>query len=446
MISIDQTVVAVALEPMARSLGLTTFVTHGVVLVYILALAAFVPVGGMLVRRFGLLTAFRSGITVFALASGVCALAPHGDSAEPFLLTARAVQGIGAALLMPVGTALITEVYEERRRGKALSVYAGLAQVFLVVGPIVGAFLTQLLGWRSVFLINVPVGAVSLWLMTRARLTNEPQGGPLSIMQPLLMVSSMVLLVLGLYQCGNWGVADPRTLAALAAGAVTVAVGVRLLLRSPRPLVDLRLLRIRPYAVGVALTFLVQGPQLVVLVHGTLFLRQSMHLSLLATGIALLPLVVASATGTFLSGFLRDRTGSARVPVLAGLTAATIGAAAWTVALPSQVYVWQVPGMILTGLGTGLPVPALSAELMRVVPADKRADASVLRSTLRQLGGAIGLAVAGAVVLAVNNDLSDAVGIITPTATRAAFAVASAALALALSLAAFLLPREGRTR
>ncbi|WP_030198130.1 MFS transporter [Streptomyces sp. NRRL S-87] len=308
---LDQTVVAVALGPMARSLGLTAFEMHAVVLVYILALAAFAPVGGMAARRYGLLRTFRFGTAAFALASGLCGLAP-------------------------------------------------------------------------------------------------------------------------LYACGEVGPTDPRTFAVLATGVVTLAVAVRLVLRSRHPLVDLRLLGNRPYAVAVGLTFMVQAPQLIVLVHGTLFLRQVVHLSVLATGVCLLPLVTAMATGTLLSGHLLERSGSIRVPVLAGLVAAVLGAALWTAALPSRAYPWQVPGMVLAGFGMGLPVPALSAELMRAVPDHKRADASVLRQTLRQLGGAVGLATAGAVVLAANAEAADEAGVVTVAAAPAGFVVATCVLAVAL--------------
>ncbi|MGW1776937.1 MFS transporter [Streptomyces sp. NPDC002104] len=445
MVALDQTVVAVALDPMAHGLGLTTFMMHGVVLVYVLALAAFVPVGGMLARRTGRLTTFRAGAALFAVASALCALAPPGGGAEPYLLAVRAVQGVGGALMMPVATSVITDVYEERARGRALAVYAGLAQLFLVAGPIVGAVLTQLFGWRSVFLVNLPVGAACLWLIARARLSNPAGGGPLSVVQPLAVILSLVVLVLGLYQCGVWGFTDLRTLTALAVGAGATALTVRFILSSRHPLLDLRLLGVRPYAVAVALIFLVQGPQLIVLVHGTVYLRQTMGLPLLATGISLLPLVASSAAGTFLSGYLLDRCRSVRVPVLTGLTAATVGAVAWTAALPSRDYLWQVPGMLLAGTGMGLPVPALSAELMRAVPPDKRPDASVLRQSIRQLGGAAGLAAAGAVALAANEDSADAAGVVTVAATSAAFMVACCVLAVTLPLAVLALPRRART-
>lgn len=179
--------------------------------------------------------------------------------------------------------------------------------------------------------------------------------------------------------------------------------------------------------------------------HGVVLLRQAMNLPLLATGTSLLPLVTALTAGTFTSGYLLDRSGSIRVPVVLGLATATLGVTAWTVALEPRAYVWQVPGMILAGIGMGMPIPALSAELMRAVPEDERPDASVLRQTLRQLGGAVGLATAGAFVLAANSDAADATGIVTATAAPAAFVVASCFLAAALLLAVTVLPRKTRT-
>ncbi|MEV7545834.1 MFS transporter [Streptomyces sp. NPDC089915] len=440
MIMLDQTVVAVALGPMARGLGLTTWVLHRVVLVYVLALSAFAPVGGAVARRFGLLATFRAGIVLFALASGACGLTPPGEEAAPFLLLMRAVQGAGAGLMIPVATTVITNLYAEHERGRALALYAGLAQVFFALGPVAGAVLTQYLGWRSVFPANVPVAAAALWLAAGARVEDGPRGRPVGLLQALVVIPSVAALVLALYQCGIWGFGDPRTPAALTAALLAPALAVRLVLRSPEPLVDLRLLRIRPYAVATALTFLVQGPQLIVLVHGTLFLRQAMHLPPLSTGLCLLPLVGALTTGTLLSGYLLDRYRSVRIPVLLGLAAAVLGAALWTLALPSREYAGQVPGMLLAGIGMGMPVPALSAELMRAVPREARADASVLRQTLRQLGGAVGLAVAGALVLAANDDTADAAGIVTATATPVAFVTACAFLCAALLLASTALP------
>ncbi|MEU9480489.1 MFS transporter [Streptomyces sp. NPDC048191] len=441
---LDQTVVAIGLDPMAQDLHLTTFLMHSVVLVYVLSLASLTPVGGVLVRRIGILRTFQIGVAVFAVGSASCALAPD-IVAGPFLLTARFVQGAGAALMLPVATTMITDLYEERERGRALAIYAGLAQIFFVLGPLVGAVLAQSFGWRSVFVVNVPVSAAILWMTTRTGMRNTPMGGPLAMGHALALALALGVLVLGLYGWGAWGVLDPRSVGLLLAGGVGLVVAVRFGMRSRRPVVDLRLLGIRRYAVAVGLTFAVQAAQMIMLVHGAVFLRQAMHQSLLTSALCLLPLVVTLTVGTFASGYLLDYFRSVRVPTVGGLATAAAGAVAWSVTLASPDYLWQVPGMALTGLGLGMPIPALSAELMSSVPQDKISDASVLRQMLRQLGGAFGLAVAGAVVLGVNDDEFDRAGVVTVPAVQAGFVVADTLLGVSLLCAVFLLPPRVRT-
>lgn len=442
MVLLDVTVVAVALDPVARGLEMNTSAMHRVVLVYVLSLAALVPVGGMATRKFGLLPVFRSGVVLFAVASGGCALAPAVGPAAALLLGARAVQGAGAALILPVATTVITDVYAEHERGRALATYAGVAQLFFVLGPLAGAVLTRFFGWPSVFLINIPLAGAVLWAIAKARLRDQAPGEPLRVLQPFLTTPALIVLVFALYQSGIWGL-DARTVPALALGVLLLALSVRVILRAARPLLDLGLLRNRTYAAAVAVTFLVQAAQLPVLVHGAVYLRQALHLTVLGSGVALLPFVAALAVGTFASGFLLERFQAIRVPVLWGLASATLGTAAWAAVLPWGAYLWQVPGMIVAGLGMGMPIPALSAEMMSAVTVDERADASVLRQTLRQLGGAFGFAAAGALVLSANDRESNAAGIIKASATLHGFVFASIVLAATFALATLKLPRKG---
>ncbi|WP_186831897.1 MFS transporter [Streptomyces sp. ISID311] len=442
MVLLDETVVALALDPMARTLGMTASAMHWVVLIYVLSLASLVPVGGIMARKFGLLTVFRSGAGLFALASACCGLVPAGGPAEPLILTARAVQGAGAALMLPVATTVITDVYEEHERGRALATYAGVAQIFFVLGPLTGALMMQSFGWRSVFLVNIPLGGAVLWAAAKARLKNQAPGEPLRILQPVLMTLALGIFVFALYQSGIWGL-DTRTVPALAAGMLLLALSIQVIRRTTRPLLNLGLLRNRTYATAVAVTFLVQAAQLPVLVHGAVYLRQALHLTVLGSGVSLLPFVCALAVGTFTSGYLLEHFQSVRVPVLCGLMAATLGTAGWAAVLPQGEYHWQIPAMIVTGFGMGMPLPALSAEIMGAVSIDERADASILRQTLRQLGGAFGLAAAGALVLAANGRESNAVGNIKASATLHGFVFASIVLGVTFSLAATKLPRGG---
>ncbi|MEU6083986.1 MFS transporter [Streptomyces sp. NPDC047108] len=447
MVLLDETVVAVALDPMARDLDLNTAAMNRVVLVYVLALSSCVAVGGMAARRYGLLPVFRAGAVIFALASGCCGLTPPGPAAEPCLLAARAFQGAGAALMLPVATTAITHAYVADERGKALTAYAGVAQIFFVLGPLSGALLTQLFSWRAVFLINIPTVGVVLWALAKSRFRNHAPGEPFQVFQPAFMVLALAALLLSLYQIGSWGLEDARTVPVLSSSLVLVAVSVWVMIRAARPLLHLRILKNRTFAVSVAVTFLVQAAQFPVLVHGAVFLRQSLHLTPLGSGVSLLPFVSALAAGTFASGYLLESFRSIRMTVLCGLVTATLGTAAWSAALSRADYQWQIPWMVLAGFGMGMPIPALSATMMGSVSVDDRADASVLRQTLRQLGGAFGIAMAGALVLAANGQRSNAAGIIKAEASVRAFVFAGVVLGAACALAAIRLPREsGRAR
>ncbi|MFE0849111.1 MFS transporter [Streptomyces rochei] len=302
MVMLDQSVVAGALDPMARDIGMSTVAMHWVVLIYVLALSSFVCVGATVSRRYGLVPTFRVGVAVFSLSSALCGATPAGSGAEAFALAARAAQGAGAALMLLVATTVISEVYEKHRRGRALTTYAGVAQLFFVAGPLTGALLTQFLGWRSVFLINLPGGALTLWVVGRAhvRVAKSPDES-LRVPQSLLTVLALSLVVLGVFESGVWGLPG---LGVLLTGAALLAVSLRVMLTTRRPLLRLRLLRIRSYGVAVTITFLIQAAQLPVLIHGTVYLRQQLHLSVTGCGLALLPFIVSLALGTFASGFV----------------------------------------------------------------------------------------------------------------------------------------------
>ena len=173
MILLDQTVVSVALPTMSRDLPLSSSGAQWVVNAYVLAMAAFVALGGKLGSKLGPVTTYRVGVVVFFLASAVCGLAPVGSHGEDWLITARVVQGVGAALMMPVTAAIVMAAFPESVRGRAMGAYVGIGQIFLALGPLVGGACTEWLSWRVVFWLNVPVGLVALVLVHVARPAND---------------------------------------------------------------------------------------------------------------------------------------------------------------------------------------------------------------------------------------------------------------------------------
>ncbi len=173
MILLDQTVVSVALPTMSRDLPLSTSGAQWVVNAYVLAMAAFVALGGKLGSKLGPVSTFRVGVVVFFVASAFCGFAPVGDLGETWLICARVVQGIGAALMMPVTATIVIAAFPESVRGRAMGAYVGIGQIFLALGPLLGGACTEWLSWRVVFWLNVPVGLAALVLVHVAKPQND---------------------------------------------------------------------------------------------------------------------------------------------------------------------------------------------------------------------------------------------------------------------------------
>ncbi|RBY82046.1 MFS transporter [Geodermatophilus sp. TF02-6] len=446
MVVLDQTVVTVALPSMSRELPLSATGEQWVVNAYVLALATLVAFGGRLGDLFGGVRIFQLGVLLFFLASAGCGLAPRGDLGEPWLIACRALQGAGAALMTPVSAVIVIAAFGVAERGRAMAVYAGIGQVFLAVGPLVGGILTQTVSWRAVFWLNVPVGLAALVVVHVARPENVRRSGSIAPGSVLLLIGGLGATVLAVQQASRWSWTSPITLAVLAAGLVLTAVFVRTQAVVPDPLVDVRLLRRRPFLGDVAVSGLVQFGLLAVVLYGSLYLQDLLRFRPVRTGLAVLALILPITVAAQIGGSWYDRSG-VRPPVLTGLVFSVVGLLAWTAALPRLTYWLQVPGMVLTGLGLGLTIsPTTTDSLGRVAPVE-RAQASGLLQTVRQLGGTLGVAVIGAVVLGLER-----AGTRSPSPHRAAdaiavgFAASAVAFAVAVLVGYGLLSRERVTQ
>ena len=221
MIMLDQTVVTVALPSMARHLHLDAGAQQWVVNAYVLSLAALVACGGKLGDRLGRATTFRLGVLIFFVASAACGLAP--DAAT--LIASRLVQGMGAALMMPASSAIVISAFPLWERGRAMALYAGISQVFLAAGPLLGGFLTEAVSWRAVFWLNVPVGIVALVMVRVARPDNQRLAASrLGRLDLALLTGGIGSLVVGIQQATAWGWGSPATLSAISCGLAALAV------------------------------------------------------------------------------------------------------------------------------------------------------------------------------------------------------------------------------
>src|SRR5262245_3340679 len=444
MIMLDQTVVTVALPTMARNLSISPTGQQWVVSAYVLALAALVALGGKLGDVIGRVTTFRLGMVVFALSSVACGLTPAHAWGETWMIASRAAQGAGAALMMPASAAIVIGSSAPAMRGRAMAAYSGISMLFLVVGPVLGGLLTEYWSWRIVFALNVPVAVLSLVLVRLAKPANvEVPGSHVRYRDAGLLVGGLLLTVLAIEESSRWSWSSSLTWTVLGGGVALVGVFAAVQLRSADPLVDVRLLLARPFLGATLSIAALQFGLSAAVLYGSLYNQQLLGMSPIEGGLAALPLILAVAVGAQVGGRWFDWYG-VRKPVLTGLTLGVAGLSLWTASLPGLDYRWQVPGMILTGLGLGLTIsPANTDALNRVSGADL-GQASGIVQTMRQLGGTLGVAVIGAVVLGTLGAGAGrehaAVGVTT------GFAAATLAFAAAVAVAAWLLPpKEART-
>ncbi|HET6152055.1 MAG TPA: MFS transporter [Marmoricola sp.] len=400
MIMLDQTVVSVALPTMTRDLGLSGTGAQWVVNSYVLAMAAAVALGGKLGSKLGPVTTFRAGVGIFFIASAMCGLAPTGSAGEGWLIAARVVQGLGAALMMPVSASIVMAAFPAEVRGRAIGVYAGISQIFLALGPLLGGSFTEWASWRGVFWINVPVGIAALVLVRIAKPVNQNQASlRISANHVVLLMAGIGGSVYALQQSSVWGWTDSRTLLILAAGLALVTTFVALQLRSREPLVDVRLFGQKAFLGNVLVLFTTQFSMLAMTLYASLYGQNILGYSPVKAGLTSMALILPLMVAAQIAGRWYDASG-VRPPLLTGLALATLGTVVWATMLPHLDYVSKVPGMMLTGFGLGLVFSPVNTDALSRVAASARPQASGIIQTVRQLGGTLGVAVIGAVILA----------------------------------------------
>ncbi|ODU00985.1 MAG: hypothetical protein ABS81_21890 [Pseudonocardia sp. SCN 72-86] len=435
MIMLDQTVVSVALPTMARELPLSPHGQQWVVNAYVLALAALVALGGKAADLLGRARAFQIGVTVFWVASAGCAFAWDVWS----IIVFRALQGAGAALMMPVSATIVLGAFAAGERGRVMALYAGISQVFLALGPLVGGLLTEYVTWRAVFLLNVPVGIATLVLVAVAEVPNtRVAGARINPVDAVLVVAGLAATTLGIQQLSQWG---PSSIALLVAGVVLVGWFVVRQLHSRDALIHVRLFADRGFTGDTVVMGLVQFGLLGIVLYSSIYLQELLHFGPMAAGLAALPLILPLTVAAQIGGRWFDRSG-VRSPVLVGMVICTAGAVAWLLALPALSYPWQLPGMLLVGVGLGLTLSPTNTDALGRVDDAERSQASGVVQTVRQLGGTLGVAVIGAVVLGLGPALPGRTG--TAEAIAAGFVVAAIAFVLAVVAGALLI--GSRTR
>ncbi|MFF3572411.1 MFS transporter [Nocardia jiangxiensis] len=393
MVTLDATIVNVALGPIVSDLGGSLSAAQWIVNGYTLAFAALLLSAGALCDRVGARAGYLIGLGVFALGSAVCSAAGSME----VLVAARIVQGAGAAWLMPCSLALIAHTFPDpRERGRALAVWGGVSGIGLASGPILGGVLTETIDWRAIFLVNIPVAAITAWLLGRRVAETRRHRHRLDGIGQTLAITTLATLTGGFILAGQDGWLADAPLILFGAGVVSaVAFGVSQS-RVRHPMVDPILFRRRTFPVAIAI-----GAIFNFCLYGMLFclaidLHDSHHLGPFATGIAMLPMTIIIGLTAFRAARVVARIGEWRA-ITAGLLCAAIGALLVAL-LPTRAPVWALVLCTLPIGLTSLAMPSMTAAALFGVPADRVGLASGVLNTARQTGGAFGVAVLGALL------------------------------------------------
>lgn len=396
MAFIDETALPVALPAIQSTLGATAVDAQWVVAAYTLFLAALVLVGGSLGDHLGRRRMFAVGVVLFALASAWCGLAPSPEQ----LIAARALQGVGGALLVPNSLAIIGASFEEERRGKAIGTWTSLTSVTLILGPVLGGYLAENVSWRGVFFINVPLAMVVL-AITRSRVpeSRDPEASRLDLPGAGLVAVGLGGVVFGLLESSRLGLGDPQVIGALIVGAVALAAFLIVEGRVREPMMPLSLFRSRNFTVANAFTLL-----LYFALVGTLFflpfnLIWVQGYSATVAGAAIVPTFVLMAFLSRYTGGLTDRYG-ARLPLVVGPAIAAVSFTLFAVPGAESGSYWTTffPAAAVLGIGLSILVPALTTVALNSVEVRYEGLASAINNAFSQTAGLLAIAVLGVVM------------------------------------------------
>jgi len=426
MCALDALVVTIALPRIEDDLQAGVASLQWIVNAYNIALAAGIVGAATLGDRFGRRRLFVIGLGLFAAASAACALAPTAG----LLIAARTVQGLGAAVLMPLSMTILTSAFPIEQRARVLGIYGGLAGLAVAGGPLIGGAVTQGLDWHWIFWCNVPIGVVAGVLSLRLLPETFGPRAKLDVAGIALITAAVIGLVWGLTRGNDVGWTSAETLVSLAAGGLALAGFVAWEARARSPMLPLRFWRIRAFAAGNATAFLAMGS----VSAGAFFAPQYLQLALgygpLETGVRLLPFFLTPTLIAPFAGAASQRIGL-RPMIATGLLLECAGFA-W-VALAGASYAQLVLALFVAGVGISMTLPTIPAAVLGAVEDDATGMASGVNNMTQRLGAVFGIAV-GVAVFSAHGGLSDAAAV--TDGFRPAMAVAAAGFALIGALVA----------
>jgi len=396
MAALDTLVVSTALSTIRVDLHATVEQLEWTVNAYNLSLAVLMITATALGDRFGRRRLYAIGLGLFAAASAASALAPDVG----VLIAARAVQGAGAALILPLGLAILSAAFPPEKRGAAIGIFSAITGLAVASGPLVGGAIVAGLAWQWIFWLNVPIGLVAIPLVLRK--IDESYGPDTGLdLRGLALISGGALgLVWGLVRGNEAGWGSAEVIASLSAGALLVAAFVAWELRAREPMLPMRFFRSRAFSAGNAAIFLTFAALFSAVFFYAQLLQTGLGYGPLQTGLRLLPWTATFMTVAPIAGALADRIGE-RPLMVGGLSLQAIGMA-WLalIADPGMAYAQMLAPLLVAGIGISLALPAAQNSVVGSVALEAVGKAAGTNSMLRELGGVFGIAIAVAVFAA----------------------------------------------
>ena len=432
MVALDALVVTTALSTIRVDLGASIEQLEWTVNAYNLSFAVLLMTAAAVGDRIGRRRMFAAGLGLFVAASAACALAPDVG----WLIAARAVQGVGAAMITPVALALLSANFPDELRGKAMGMFAGITGLAVLGGPVVGGAIAQGAAWQWIFWLNVPIGLAAMPLVLRRIPESYGRRARLDLGGLALVTGAALGIVWGLVRGNQAGWGSVEVVGTLASGAVLAAGFVAWELRAREPMLPMGFFRSRAFSAGNASVFLL----LASLFGAAFFLAQFLQTSLgdgpLDTGLRLMPWTATLFIVAPIAGSLVNRVGE-RPLIVGGLLLQAIGMASIALmASPAMAYADMVPALVVAGTGVSMAIPATQSVVMGALAPTEAGKASGTYNMVRQLGGVFGIAILVAV-------FSGAGSYASPQAFTDGFGPAlgvTAALALVGALTALGLP------
>ena len=426
LIMLDETVVAVALPTMRHDLGMSDVASHWVINAYMLVFSGMAAAGGKIGDIFGFRKLVLVGLGAFGLASLAAGFA--GDGA--FLITMRALQGVGAAAIFPATIAMVSIAFPKEERGMAIGILAAIGTTFLAIGPMVGGFLTEIVSWHWVFWINAPVVALTAVIVLAAWVApaREDARAAFDYGGFVSLVAGLGMLIIATMQGAVWGWTQGVILALLVGGIVCLALFVVIERQQAAPLIEVDLFRIAAFS-AYSLVFVIgQFSKIAIVVFGALYLQDAIHMRPLSAGLALLVAVAPFPIMSAPVGQLADKFG-ARRPVLGGLALATLAIFLMGLVMAWDSYLLLLPGLVLWGIGMSCCYAPGMRAMTNAVPTEKQGQASGIGVTARLLGGTVGMAISSTLF-------------VTTRSFQVVFLVCGALMAAVLVLGWLAMPRE----